>query len=252
VISQSELKYLRSLSQRKFRQKYNKFIAEGDKICSELLSVGSYSISKIYCTNEWYENHVTGLTRFKSIITIVNNKEIDQISQLKTSNKVLMVLDHSGVEKSISNINTNAAIYLDDIQDPGNVGTIIRIADWYGIKHVIRSAGTADFYSHKVIQASMASFANVFMYSSTFEQLIDDLPDHKSVGAVLGGEDINNFAWPAAPLIIMGNEGKGIKHTILEQLDEKIMIPGSPTRLADSLNVGIATAIMCQSMFTPK
>lgn len=250
MITQSEVKYLNSLAQRKFRQKYNKFIAEGHKICYELLSADAYVIEQIYCTNEWLAANVRSLQRFKAIITVVDAREMAKISQLKTANAALMVLHIPQYTFTDQDIGQQPVIYLDDVQDPGNVGTIIRIADWYGIKHVVRSSGTADFYSPKVVQSTMASFANVHLYSADYSDVCAQLPQHSSIGAVLGGESIAEFEWPTAPLIVMGNESKGITPETLGSIEHKIMLPGSEGRLADSLNVGIATALMCQHWFS--
>ena len=137
-------------------------------------------------------------------------------------------------------------MYLDDVQDPGNVGTIIRIADWFGIKTIIRSTGCADFYNPKVIQATMGSFLNVNLYSEEFENLDNCL--HESVGAVMHGKPINGFNWPDKTLLIMGNEGKGIKAPIHQKLDHLVSIQGAPNRVADSLNVSIASGILCASL----
>ena len=252
MITQNEIKYVKSLAQRKFRQKYNKFIAEGDKICSELLNAGTYRISKVYCTNEWQENHVTVVSLFKEKVTIVTEKELARISQLKSPNQVLLVLELPKIQGNVQDIKEETIIYLDEVQDPGNVGTIIRIADWFGISQVIRSAGTADFYSPKVVQSTMASFANVKLHTVGFRELKDSLSSHQSVGAVLGGRDLESFSWPQPAIIVMGNESKGVTPDTLDVLDHQIMIAGSKNRLADSLNVGIATALMCQSWSTDK
>lgn len=248
MITQNEIKYVKSLAQRKFRQKYNKFIVEGDKICNELLSVGSYAIEDIYSTNEWANNHVSSLDSFKEKVTIVSDKELGRISNLKTANNVLMVLKLPNEDIVLDM--SNAVIYLDNVQDPGNVGTIIRIADWFGVTNVIRSPGTADFFSPKVVQSTMASFANVVLSTQTIEELKLALPDHRFIGAVLGGKPLRSYQWKKQSVIVMGNESKGVTPHTLSMLDDKVMIEGHQNRLADSLNVGIATSIMCQSWYT--
>ena len=248
MITQNELKYIKSLSQRKFRQKYNKFIAEGDKICAELLNTDTYQISKIYCTNEWKELHVSILAPFNDLVTLITPKDLARASQLNTANQVLMIMELPKISDEPRKLG-NAVIYLDDVQDPGNVGTIIRIADWFGIKDVIRSTGTADFYSPKVVQATMASFANVRLSTCTLEVLRQAAPNHKTIGAVLGGQPLKSIKWPSETIIVMGNESKGVSEATLAQIDLSVMIGGSSNRLADSLNVGIATALMCENWF---
>jgi len=250
VITQGDLKFIKSLAQRKFRQKYNKFIAEGDKICSELVRVGAHKIDAIYSLNDWSEEHVTKYPRLKNLVTVVSEKELGRMSQLRSANKVLMVLDIPPQLLTSDIAKAGTVLYLADVQDPGNVGTIIRIADWYGIQHVIRSQATADFYNAKVVQATMASFANVGLHTASFEEVKDLMPHHATVGAVLGGTDINKHQWDEQSIIVMGNESKGVPTGITDQLQHKLMLPGSSERLADSLNVGIATALMCQQWYS--
>lgn len=249
MITNNDIKFVKSLGQRKFRQKYNKFIAEGVKVCTELLTAQTFAVDTIYCTNEWAESNVSLLAPFKEKVTTVSGKDLGRMSQLKSANHVLVVMDIDRPDITDQAIGKDAVLYLADVQDPGNVGTIIRIADWYGIKHIVRSADTADFFTPKVVQASMASLANVKLYSATYRDLIDKLSNHTSVGAVLGGTSIAELSWPESPIIVMGNESKGIPEEVLSHLDQEVMIPGSIDRIADSLNVGIATAILCQHWF---
>ena len=246
MITQNQIKYVKSLHQSKFRQKYNNFIAEGDKIAQEILKNSIYKIEDLFATQEWIDNNPHLEHKHQNLLTGINKKEMQKISALKTPTNVLIVLEKLPQTINYKLMNEGHAIFLDDVQDPGNVGTIIRIADWFGIKSIIRSKGSADFYNPKVVQSSMASFLNVGLYTEDFEHL--KLSEHKTVGAAMIGEDIKSFTWPAFSMIVMGNEGKGIQSSIHQQLDHIISIKGSEDRLAESLNVSVATGIICSSL----
>ena len=170
-----------------------------------------------------------------------------KISALKTNSPVLIVLEKKSEETDYEKLNSGHAIYLDDVQDPGNLGTIIRIADWFGINTIIRSRGCADFYNPKVVQSTMGSFLNVSLFTESFDELV--ISNHKTVGAVMHGASISEFSWPEKTMLIMGNEGKGISAPIHQEIDHHVTIPGSESRVADSLNVGMATGILCGALF---
>ncbi len=247
VITHSQIKHIKSLHQSKFRQKYNIFIAEGDKIAEEILQNSLYKINGIYATDKWIKNNDQFVCIHQKLLTGISQGEMGKISALKTPTNVLLVLEKLPESINYKLINEGHALYLDNVQDPGNMGTIIRIADWFGIKTLIRSSGSADFYNPKVIQATMGSFLNVNMYTEEFENL-KDIP-HESVGAAMNGRSLNEFNWPNKTLLIMGNEGKGIRTAIHQKLDHFVTIRGVAGRVADSLNVSVATGVLCASIF---
>ncbi len=246
VITHNQIKHIKSLHQSKFRQKYNNFIAEGDKIAEEILQNSIYKIDGIFATDKWIKNNDQLARTHQKLLTGISHGEMSKISPLKTPTNVILVLEKLGETINNKLMNLGHAIYLDNVQDPGNVGTIIRIADWFGIKTVVRSSGTADFYNPKVIQATMGSFLNVNLYTEEFENL-GDIP-HQSIGAIMNGKPVNEFDWPEKALLVMGNEGRGIRGAIQNQLDYHVAIPGAEGRVADSLNVGIATGILCSRL----
>ena len=246
VITHNQIKYIKSLHQSKFRQKYNNFIAEGDKIAEEILQNSIYEIEGIFATDKWIENNDQFVHIHKNILTGISRVEMDKISVHKTSSNVLLVLKKQGETINYKLMNLGNVLYLDNVQDPGNVGTIIRIADWFGIKTVIRSSGSADFYNPKVIQATMGSFLNVNLYTEEFEDL--QATPHQSVGAIMDGQPLSDFQWPSKTLLVMGNEGRGIRGAIQNKIDHFIAIPGDKNRVADSLNVSIAAGILCSRM----
>lgn len=248
VITNNQIKFIKSLHQSKFRQKYNNFIAEGDKIAQEILQNSACKIINIFATQEWIETNANILKSFSSILVDIIPADMSKISALKTNSPVLIVLEKRSEVTNSELLDDGHAIYLDNVQDPGNVGTIIRIADWFGIKSVVRSRGCADFYNPKVIQATMGSFLNVSLFTEDFDNL--KLGNHKTVGAVMHGDALSEFEWPEKTMLIMGNEGKGISAAIHQEIDHHVTISGSESRVADSLNVGMATGILCASMFT--
>lgn len=243
MISKAKIKEIKSLHLPKFRQIYNKFVVEGGKACAEFIKKDNFIIEAIYVTEVGREKyqHLQGIERHNPLIIASN--EMNQISAMKTPTDIFLV-----VQKKEDSINfltdTNlSAIYLDDVQDPGNVGTIIRIADWFGIHAVIRSPESADFFNPKVVQATMGSLTNVRLATSSFAQLMDY--QRPIVGTYMEGASIYETIIPTHAILVMGNEGKGIHQDHEQYITNKIYIPGASNRVADSLNVAIATGIVC-------
>jgi len=246
VITNNQIKHIKSLHQSKFRQKYNNFIAEGDKIAEEILQNSTYKINYIFATDKWIENNDQFVRSHQKLLTGISQIEMGKISSLKTSTNVLIVLEKQPEIINYKLMNEGHALYLDAVQDPGNVGTIIRIADWFGIKTIVKGPGTADFYNPKVIQATMGSFLNVNLFTEEYGNLTSIT--HESVGAVMHGTSLTEFEWPEKTLLVMGNEGKGISAAIHQELDHLISIPGKEGKIAESLNVSIAAGILCSGM----
>lgn len=247
MITNNQIKFVKSLHQSKFRQKYNNFIAEGDKIAQEILQNPSHKVINIFATKEWTEINVEIVKPYTSVLIVILPPEMSKISTLKTKSPVLIVLEKMTESTDYEKLNSGHAIYLDDVQDPGNLGTIIRIADWFGINSIVRSKGCADFYNSKVIQSTMGSFLNVSLFTEEFDIL--DITKHETVGAVMHGTSLSELNWPNQTMLIMGNEGKGISAAIHQKIDHHVTIPGSENRVAESLNVGMATGILLGSMF---
>ncbi|MEE9439091.1 MAG: RNA methyltransferase [Saprospiraceae bacterium] len=246
MITNNQIKFVKSLHQNKFRQKYNNFFVEGDKIAQDILKNSLCNILNIFVTPKWHSNNMHLLHRFSNIITIVSDNNMKKISALTSSSPVLIVLTKQSEIVDYTVFNNGNVIFLDGVQDPGNVGTIIRIADWFGIKTVVRSAASADFYHPKVMQSTMGSFLNVTMYTSAYYDL--EITQHKTIGAIMNGDSINEFIWPQKSLIVMGNESKGIGESVAEKLDFRITISGAHDRIADSLNVAMAAGIIISTM----
>ncbi len=227
----------------KFRQMYHKFIAEGDKTCIEFAKSTKFEISHIYTTDPRHD-----ITSVKKAcpISVIKKDEMAQISALKTPTSVFLVLE---MPSTVESIVPQRAIYLDGVQDPGNVGTIIRIADWFGVDTVVRSSESADFYNPKTVQATMGSMANIQLLTLEIDQVAQwKLP---IIGTKMEGSPIHTTTLPKQGVLVMGSEGSGISPSTEKFLTQVISIPGSSDRIADSLNVGIATGIIC-SQWTEK
>lgn len=237
MLSKSEVKYIQSFSQKKFRQQENLFIAEGSKIIEEALKANQVVVKKIYATQQWVEEHRDEPTAIVS----VTDDELKRISQLKTPNKVLALIEipRSG---GFTLINSRIALALDGIQDPGNMGTIVRIADWFGITQIICSTDCADVYNSKVVQATMGS---IFRVEVLYVHLSEWLAAQKGIqiyGAALDGNPLQSYKKIDTGILVIGNESKGIRAEVMQAVIEKIKI--ERVGKAESLNAAVATGII--------
>ena len=240
MLSKKEVKDIHSLSLKKHRDETKLFVAEGPKIVEELIQLAPFNVLGVYGLEDWTSSH-TDLGESVTIETI-NTEVLEKISHLKTPNKVLAVLQQFISERPVVE---SVALYLDTIQDPGNFGTIIRIADWFGIENVICSAGCADLYNPKVVQSTMGSVARVKVFYDLDGSWIagQKLPVY---GAVLEGNSIYDHPKISKGIIMIGNESKGISKELQEILTEKITIPKKGK--AESLNAAVATGIILSQL----
>ena len=234
MLSKNQIKLITSLQQKKYRFQNGLFIAEGVKVVNELIN-SSFELEKLYCT----EDHGLSLANYKP--EILTQKELLKISGLSTPNKVL------GLFKipSASNIKLEGLVLaLDDTNDPGNLGTIIRLCDWFGVQYLICSKNTVDCYNPKVVQATMGSLARVHISYVDLDQFLNEtsLPIY---GATMDGEHITSLSLEKNAIIVMGNESHGLSSEIEALVTKKITIPKfSKSKDIDSLNVATATAII--------
>ncbi|MCW3116038.1 MAG: methyltransferase [Chitinophagaceae bacterium] len=237
MLSKSQIKYIQSLGHKKFRDETGLFIAEGPKIVNELLTEIPQLVKTVYGIKEWLDESRSLLG--KSEFIEINETELERISQLSTPNKVLAVLHKMNYDKIVSA--NNITLVLDTIQDPGNLGTIIRSADWFGVKQIVCSHNSADMYSSKVIQATMGSIARVKIIYTDLEEWLEQ-QKVTIFAAALEGKDIRKMNRLTEGIIVIGNESKGIHPDVMQLAVEKITIP-KPGR-AESLNAAVATAII--------
>ena len=233
MVTKSELKYIQSLSDKKVRLETGCFIAEGVKLVGEMIAAG-YPLKAVYAIDSWESPDDTlEVTRIEAF-------ELEKMSMLQTPNQVLAVA-MMPQKKETLDLAGPLTIVLDGIQDPGNMGTIIRTADWFGITQIVASEDTVDVYNPKVIGATMGSFMRV---SVTYKNLADWMPTIKLpvYGALLEGENVFTIKTPQKGLLVIGSEGKGIRENILDFITHPVTIP--KTGGAESLNAGIAAGII--------
>jgi RNA methyltransferase, TrmH family len=242
MISKNKMKYLRSLEHKKIRRTEDVFVAEGPKIVNDLLQLTN--AIQIIATNEW----LTKNDVYEAEIIEVTDEELSKVSFLQHPQHVIGIFPIPHPSLQLSTLNQKLCIALDGVQDPGNIGTIIRLADWFGITDIICSLDTADVFNPKVVQATMGSIARINIYYEDLTSILNSLPSDTPVyGTLLDGNNIYNEQLSDHGIIIMGNEGNGISKEIKEKINKKLLIPNYPPErnTADSLNVAIATAIIC-------
>ncbi|OFY85550.1 MAG: hypothetical protein A3F72_10290 [Bacteroidetes bacterium RIFCSPLOWO2_12_FULL_35_15] len=249
MLSKNQIKYVNSLKQKKFREEHNLFLAEGTKIVPELL-VSDINVKQVYATSDFFRNNKIAATieRFE-----IKENELERVSALMAPNEVLAVCETPHYQLEIDSLKDKLTLLLDEIKDPGNLGTIIRVADWFGIENIICSNETVDAFNPKVVQATMGSISRIKIH---YTDLSDFLMNQESTikyqvfGALLAGESIYSKQLPSSGFIIIGNESKGISEKLLPYITDKIRIPSfshykAVTGEAESLNAAIATSVIC-------
>lgn len=243
MLSKSQISLFKSLQHKKFRKVHGLFVAEGYKSVSEFITAG-FTVETVYHTNAI----TSKLLKLSANINFqeISLSDIAKVSNLTTAQQVIALIRiPQWPMLNTQMLKQRYTLVLDGIQDPGNMGTIIRTADWFGLKHIICSEDTVDVYNPKVVQATMGSLARVNVYYANLEKVIPtfNMPVY---GALLNGQNIYTTNFKAEGLIVMGNEGNGIRPGIQSVVNHAITIP----RLgeAESLNVAIATAIFCSEV----
>ena len=233
-ISKNQLKLITSLSQKKYRQKHNLFIAEGVKVLNELLN-STFEIETLFCTDD-FETTIS-----KKKVVRISETELKKVSTLKSPNKALGIFKIPK-EKAVQNFGLTIA--LDAINDPGNLGTIIRLCDWFGVTQLVCSKDTVDCYNQKVVQASMGSLTRVSIHYTDLENYITK-SNLDTFIADMDGKNVYKTKLPKEGILIMGNEANGVSKEIKSLLQYKISIPRfGETQETESLNVAAATAIL--------
>jgi TrmH family RNA methyltransferase len=241
ALSNNQIKYISSLQQKKFREETGHFIVEGEKIVSELILQHKYKIVGLYAREKWIETHKKLLSSSNINFHICSEKDMERISLLKTATQVITVLENK--ETKIPNPKNKQNLVLENIQDPGNLGTIIRTADWFGIENIFCSENTVEITNPKVIQATMGSFLRVNVSYIDLESLILAHPNIPCYAALLEGKNAFEINFPNEMFLMIGNEGKGLSEKILSVPNFPVSIPKFGK--AESLNAAIATAILC-------
>jgi len=244
MIGKNTIKRISSLHQKKYRREQGIFIAEGERLVEEIIRSGLIT-ETIYYTQDWKQKEFTN----SNIFVEISSLEMKKISGLTTPSPVLAIVGIPNYTVNIHQLSGSLTLALDDVQDPGNMGTIIRLADWFGIEHIVCSTGTVDVFSPKVVQATMGAIARVKI-------IYMDLPDFLSQISSLGvevfgtftnGENIFREVLSGKGVVVMGNEGNGICEDVEKWITKRLTIPNYSTgaETSESLNVAMATAIVC-------
>ncbi len=230
-----------SLGSSKGRRENGCFIAEGTKCVFDTLD--HFSCRYLIATAQWVEENASNISNYYPIIA--KRSEIAQMSQLSTPSNVIAVYDIPDIQLDESIISSELSIALDRVQDPGNLGTIIRIADWYGIRNIICSHDTVDLYNPKVIQATMGAISRVGVRYCDLALFLKSHQNLPIYGTFLDGKNIYDSELSNSGIIVMGNEGQGISKEIENLVSSKLLIPSYPQNqpTSESLNVSMATAI---------
>jgi RNA methyltransferase, TrmH family len=243
MFSKNKAKFIKSLQIKKFRTEYKQFLTEGAKSVLELIN-SDYVIHELLVTERFYNDHFLSLSKLPLKAEIISEKDLSSISSFANNNAAIAVAT-TKENKSFPLSKNEYALILDDIRDPGNLGTIIRIADWYGITKIICSETTADYYNPKVISSSMGSFTRVSSYYCDLSDFFSN-NTFPVYAADLEGEDVHQFNFAPGGYILMGNESEGVSREAKKHISEKIHIPRFGN--AESLNVAIATAVICDNL----
>ena len=234
MISKNQIKFIKSLSLKKNRIKLQLFVAEGEKIINELMN-SKFEIEHLYATKQFLGINSSE----KSALTVVSNEELSRISNLTSPNNVLAIVRVS--QKELED-NIGITLVLDEVNDPGNLGTIIRMCDWFGVKQLICSKSTVDCYNSKVVQSAMGSLFRLDIKYLDLSNYLSNI-DTPIYGAYMQGIDVKEQEFPRKVHLIMGNDANGISQSISKFVTNKVSVKNIGSK-AESLNVAIATSIL--------
>lgn len=238
MLVKSQVKYIQSLSQKKLRDEEGVFVAEGPKIINELLQAGNPALRQVFGTAEWLATHPELPA---GIALEVTPEELGKLSFLQTPNQVLGIF-RKPVFSPSDHWQSSVSLMLDTLQDPGNLGTILRCADWFGIKRVICSKDSADVFNPKVVQSTMGSIARVEVIYEDLPAFIRQHPQVPVYATTLNGRSLQELGPVTAGIILIGNESRGIHEELLALASHRITIPRKGQ--AESLNAAVATGII--------
>ena len=239
MISKSQAKFIKSLQLKKYRKQEQCFVVDGEKSVDEVLR-SDFSIELLVVTESYHKRKFEELNRVKAAVVKASDVQLAQLSSFQTNESVIAIVRQKPNQVPVLDTHEYALV-VDDIRDPGNLGSIIRSADWFGIKKIIASEQTADFYNPKVINATMGSFTRVQMGYGNLVELIGKL-NVPTYGTFMDGADVHTTSFEESGLIVIGNEANGISAAVQELITHRITIPGKPG--AESLNAAVATGIV--------
>jgi len=238
MLVKTQVKYIQSLSQKKLRDEEGVFVAEGPKIVEELLQAGNTDLVQLYAEQAWIQKQAF---LPQNAVQTVTPADLERISFLQTPHQVLGVFRKPAFPAGLS-LRNKISLMLDTVQDPGNLGTIIRCADWFGISTVICSRDSADVFNPKVVQSTMAGISRVRVLYEDLPQFLQQHSDIPVYAATLNGTPLPKLGQLKEGILLIGNESKGISNELLEMSSHKVTIPRIGK--AESLNAAVATGII--------
>ncbi len=242
-MTKNEIQFVRSLHDKASRTEHGVFLAEGEKLIGEIIASG-LKVQKIYAL----EGAASSLCAEQ-----VSPKEMERISTLKSANNSVAVVEIPRYTLDASQLKGKLILALDEVQNPGNLGTIIRLADWFGIEDIVCSPSSADLYNPKVVQATMGALTRVRVHYTPLVPFLKEC-SMTIYGTLLSGDNIYCSTLSPEGVIVMGNEGRGVSKEVAELIDKALYIPPFPADRAgsESLNVAIATAVICSEFRRPR
>lgn len=255
MISSSQAKLIRSLRQKKYRDQHRLFLVEGEKMVLEMatgIQENHFRIQEIFATPEWIERRASLLTPQKPPLTEASYGELKKVSNLITPQEVMALVSIPSGHFSIQAILHTPVLAFESIRDPGNLGTIIRTADWFGIKHLVCTPDSTDLFNPKVVQSTMGAITRVQVHYQELEPLLasKEIQDKRIFGTYMQGENIYQTRLGPDPFILFGNESHGLSQSLSPYIQQKISIPsfsrGGPG--TESLNVASSVAVVCSEL----
>ncbi|MGZ3861603.1 MAG: TrmH family RNA methyltransferase [Bacteroidia bacterium] len=248
MLSAARIKNINRLHQKKFRKELGLFIAEGPKVVAEFLH-SDIKITEIYGLEKWISANKALLNEKKCAFEVISEAELGRISGLQAPNEVFAVCNLPEAKHDVIDRNASLFLYLDGIADPGNMGTIIRMAEWYGLTQVFMSEASTEVYSPKVVQSSMGSVSRVKSYYLPLEKLTAITGKVEIWGAELKGENVYTASLPEKCILVIGSESHGIGAGTKKNLNKSISIPSAKVSKTESLNAAVATSVILSEIF---
>ncbi len=243
MLTKSDKILIRSLKEKSERRLHQMYVAEGSRLVVDLLEYAGESLILLVCTPAWISACGTKLANFQDKIKICTESELKQVATLKTASEVLAVFCFPQWVNEAPRA-WEKTVFLDGVNDPGNLGSIVRTCDWFAIDQIFGSPDSADLFNNKTVQATMSSLSKVRLHYMSFTELVSRFPNRPVIASCLDGAASSPGEMPAEGILCVGNEARGVSNEVLARASHRVMIPGKPTRGAQSLNVAVATGIL--------
>lgn len=248
MLSKNQIKEIQSLQLKKFRESKKQFIAEGVKTVLEIIEQAPLLLEEIFATRDFIEKHKIILRKLNFKFTEISEQELKKISLQSTPSGVIAICNYFKQTAQTFDFENHFAFYLDDVRDPGNMGTIIRLADWFGATTLFCSPESCDLYNPKVIQSTMGAFMRIKCVYISLEDLLEKQKIKLVYGAVLNGKNLYKEKLENG-LILIGNEANGISESNIKLITHKLTIPANQNNGSESLNAAMATSIIASEFF---